>query len=460
MKARGRNLVHVFMPVLVGCLLLLTYTAYSASPTTQKSTQPAKTATSAASPASIKYDPNAPPKGTITIPASSKGNVNASSWYTGSYQYIQWTCSGTYSNLVDVTLWQNNKQVAVISKGIASGQTGYRVPWSTAAGQYELRVTSEDDPRIEAKRAVGIVSTTLTITTPKKDDIWHVGGTYQIAWQIQGTPVSVNASLWQMGVNKYFDIGTGMTGGSTTYTVPLNFPQGGCYLIVGGKDSPELKDMHYLAVLLPTVTVTSPKASDRWTTGSTYPITWQFTGNPGPLKIELFNASNSFIIADNVPPGAAGSGKYDWKVIDLMTSSYHVRITSQTFGSVTSSSPTVYFQNPPPPPGKYVKWQTTYCGNFGCNAVWQKPFPIKWSYNDCGDTIDITIYEKVYPDTWANLSKHVVFDLKKYPISKGPLTWIPPLPPQDCGGGIRCRQYLVRLVSSGGCEDTAQIDEF
>jgi hypothetical protein len=241
----------------------------------------------------------------------------------------------------------------------------------------------------------------------------------------------------------------------------LNFPQGECYLVVYGKDAPELKYMQHMAVLLPTVTVTSPKSGDRWTTRSTYPITWQFTGNPGPLKIELFNASNSFIIADNVPPGAAGSGKYDWKVVDLSEASgYQVRITSQTFGSVTSSSPTVYFQDPPRPPGKYVKWISTFCGNFLCNAVWQKPFPIKWSYNDCGDTIDITIYEKVYPYTWENLLKHVVFDLKKYPISKGPLTWIPPLPPNQNCDGQGCRQYIVRMVSSGGCEDTAQIDEF
>ena len=151
MTERGKDIRHAFMPVLVVCLLLLTCTAYAAPAAAQKSTPQVQAAPSAAS---SLLNPNAPPKGTITISASSKANVNASTWYTGSDQYIQWTCNGTRSNLVDVTLWQYNSIAVVIGTAIATGQTAYTVPWGMPAGQYELRVTSEDDSRVEAKMPV------------------------------------------------------------------------------------------------------------------------------------------------------------------------------------------------------------------------------------------------------------------------------------------------------------------
>jgi len=60
-------------------LLAMSFTAYAAPAVAQKSTQQTNSATSVKSPAPVKYDPNAPPKGTITIPVSSKG------FLTGTY---------------------------------------------------------------------------------------------------------------------------------------------------------------------------------------------------------------------------------------------------------------------------------------------------------------------------------------------------------------------------------------
>jgi hypothetical protein len=445
MKARRKKFVYMFMSALVVCLFSLS-TAYAApaaaQKTTQQTTQQVKPATGAAA---TLLNPNAPPQGTITFNASSKNNVNASTWLTGSYQYIEWTCNGTHSNLVDVTLWKDNQKKVVIGTGVASGHTAYAVPWDTlvmAVGQYELRVTSEDDSRIEARLAVAVVATTLTIMTPKKDDFWYAGGTYQIAWQIQGTPTSVNASLWQLSANKDTNIGTGITGGSMQYTVPLNFPPDQYYLTVYGNSGPGLKGMQHLFVQLPTMSVTSPKAGDAWAPGNTYPITWQFTGNPGPLKIELVNSSGSFIVADNVPAGTGGSGKYDWKVVGLTNATYQVKITSQGIGSVTSSSPDVSIINP------YVRY--TWDGNVAPYAGYLKPFTIKWKYFACGDTIDITI-------TDGRNSAIYYLTLKQYPIAGGQYVWIPPVPPDSYYGS---RQYDVELTTSGGCRGYASIYEY
>ncbi len=185
MKARGKNTVYALTLLMIVYLLLPTCMAYAAPAAAQKSTQQTQPAVGAAA---GLLNPNAPPQGTITIPPSSKDNVNSSTWYTGTYQYIQWTCSGTRSTLVDVTLWQNNQQVVVIGKGIASGQTAYTVPLNMAAGSYELRVTSDDDTRVVAKQPVTVALTSITITAPKQNEILYWGDTYTIRWTYTGNP--------------------------------------------------------------------------------------------------------------------------------------------------------------------------------------------------------------------------------------------------------------------------------
>jgi hypothetical protein len=192
MKARGKNTVYALTLLMIVYLLLPTCMAYAAPAATQKSTQQAQPATGAAT---GLLNPNAPPKGTITIPASSKGNVNASTWITGSYQFIEWTCNGTRSNLVDVTLWQNNQQVVVIGTGIASGKTAYAVPSNIAIGSYELRVTSEDDTRVEARQAINISLPTITVTAPKDNEILYPGSQYTITWTYVGDPGPVKLEL-------------------------------------------------------------------------------------------------------------------------------------------------------------------------------------------------------------------------------------------------------------------------
>jgi hypothetical protein len=162
-------------------MLLLICTASASPPTTVQPTAPAVT-----TPRTL--NPGTPPQGTITLTASGKNNVNASTWSTGSVQFLQWTCSGTRSNLVDVTLWQNNRQVVVIGQGIATGKTAWTVPLAMASGGYQLRVTSEDDSRIEARQSVSVVLTTITLTAPRPNDVLVPGTSFTITWTYTGDP--------------------------------------------------------------------------------------------------------------------------------------------------------------------------------------------------------------------------------------------------------------------------------
>jgi hypothetical protein len=184
MKARGRNTVYALTLILIVFLLLLPCMAYAANPAVQQKQSPVS---------KPPINPNAPPQGTITITKPQSG----ATWYTGSYEVIQWTCNGTRSNVVDVTLWQGNKLIATLWTNVATGRTAYTVPSNMAAGSYELRVTSENDYRVEARQPVAIALPRITITAPNHNEVLYLGSQHKITWTYEGNTGTVNLSLTQ-----------------------------------------------------------------------------------------------------------------------------------------------------------------------------------------------------------------------------------------------------------------------
>jgi hypothetical protein len=81
----------------------------------------------------------------------------------------------------------------------------------------------------------------------------------------------------------------------------------------------------------PTITVTSPSSGSIWNTGAKYPITWSYTGNPGPFRIELLNYVTNFspVIASSVQ-GSKGTGSYSWTIPKTLAPGfyYYLKVSS------------------------------------------------------------------------------------------------------------------------------------
>jgi len=161
MRGKKRSSVHIITISVLVCLFAISCTVYAAPPAPQKGGSGTSTVSSSAG-------SNTPAPASITI-TNPPGGGKVAIWRTGGSYEIQWRCNGTRSNLVDVSLWKDGKQYAVIAKGVAMGQTLYTVPPDTAVGGYELRVTSESDAGVEAKQPISIASPTPGVTgaTPK-----------------------------------------------------------------------------------------------------------------------------------------------------------------------------------------------------------------------------------------------------------------------------------------------------
>ncbi len=194
------------------------------SPPTAAATGPQAAQPSQVAPAGPALSPceragNCPPQGSIAITAPQAGTV----WSTGSYHVIQWAFSGTRSTTADVTLWQNNQQVATVWTGSATGKAAYIVPFGAPAGTYELRVTLQADRRVEARQPVAIVPTAVTVTAPAAALV--TGAPHTITWSYTGSITTMKLSVvdpYGTVVQSFPNVPAGSNGkGSWPWTAPV-----------------------------------------------------------------------------------------------------------------------------------------------------------------------------------------------------------------------------------------------
>ena len=78
------------------------------------------------------------------------------------------------------------------------------------------------------------------------------------------------------------------------------------------------------------VTVTVPDGGQNWTQGSLQTLRWNYTGNPGFVRIELLNGTTvSRVITANTSVGSGGSGSRNWSVPynQVTGTNYRIRIS-------------------------------------------------------------------------------------------------------------------------------------
>ena len=293
-------------------------------------------------------NPYALPQGTITITLPRDYEV----WYTGSYQRVEWICSGTRSSSVDVGLWKDGKLAVSIGTGIATGRTAYKIPVDFPAGRYELRVTSSDDPRVGALRNETIVPATLTITAPRKDAVLATGSTYPIFWQYKGDSGPIKIEL-------------ATSAGSAPLMVAPNVPLGGAGTgqynwQVFENLSPATNYLHKItslasgavtstagpfSVVRPSIKITSPREGDTFLPFVYVPIRWAYVGNNFGTQVRVTatppGGTSPVLDIVNLPMGENGQGGYDrWMPPESMENyKYLIRVESvqnrSIFGEVT-----------------------------------------------------------------------------------------------------------------------------
>jgi hypothetical protein len=133
-----------------------------------------------------------------------------------------------------------------------------------------------------------------------------------------------------------------------------------------------------------TITVTSPNGDEKWESGTTHKILWQYTGNPDAyVKIQVFkNGAPGRIISSQTSIGSGGNGSYSWSIPANQAPGleYRIKVTSKKNTSDNDMSNGNFSITAPPRPSITItapnggdSWQTgtsqtiqwTYTGNPG-----------------------------------------------------------------------------------------------
>lgn len=274
-------------------------------------------------------------------------------WHLGSTQTIRWTYAGDVGPTVKIEVLKGSTVLKTLA-GIPVGSGGngsftLTVPSGTPLGtDYKVRITSSIHPAFtDTSDAPFSVSSPITVVTPNGGETWVQGSSQTISWNYIGTPgptVTIEAlkGTSVLAVIPNVPIGSGGSG-SLPLTVPYNtLPDGDYRIRITSTTLSAVTDTSNAPFTIKSaITVVSPNGGETWKAGTVHPVTWTYTGNPGPaVKIEALWGSTVIGTIPSVPIGTTGSGSYPLTV-PLKTppgTEYRFRVTSTTYPGCSDTS--------------------------------------------------------------------------------------------------------------------------
>ncbi len=319
-------------------------------------------------------------------------------WATGTSQPIQWSYTGNPGSGVKIELLKGgvlNRTITYYSSVGSGGNGSYNwsIPSTLPSGNdYRIRVTSITNGSYNDTCANftvnGPPAPTISVKNPQAGTIWATGTSQPIQWSYTGNPGSaVRIELLKGGVlNRtiayYASVGSGGNG-SYNWSIPSTLPSGNDYRIrvtstTNGSYNDTCANFTVNGPPAPTISVKNPQAGTIWATGTSQPIQWSYTGNPGSgVKIELLKGGVlNRTIAYYASVGSGGNGSYNWSIPSTLPSGndYRIRVTSKTNGSYNDTCANFTVNGPPAPT---ISVKNPQAGTIWATGTSQ---PIQWSY--------------------------------------------------------------------------------
>ncbi|MFZ3169518.1 MAG: Ser-Thr-rich GPI-anchored membrane family protein, partial [Candidatus Methanoperedens sp.] len=224
-----------------------------------------------------------------------------------------------------------------VASTLNDGSHPWLIPGTQAPGtDYQVRITSTANVSIRdtSDNNFTIPVPSITVATPNGGENWTRGTTQTIRWNSTESPGTyVKIELLKLGVANKVIIASTLNDGSNPWLIPAIQALGADYKIkitsTANVSNNDTSDNNF-SIVAPKITVTSPNGGETWIRGKAYPITWNYTGNPGTyVKIELLkNGVVNRIILASTPNDKSQT----WTIPTTQTpgADYKIRITSTT----------------------------------------------------------------------------------------------------------------------------------
>jgi len=276
-------------------------------------------------------------------------------WEQGKTYSLNWTYTGFVGPEVKIELVDGETVVTTIAESVSVGTEGvgstyWTIPAAVPGGDnYRVKIVSLMIPAISAlSESFTISGKNITVTVPAGGETWYVGTQENVRWTYTGNPGStVRVDLLKgsrvvgtITPNRWL----GSSGeGFQTWSLPLSLKPGNDYRIrVRSNIYPKVEDTsEAFTISAGQITVVSPAGGETWYKKSTYTISWNYLGFPGPaVVVELLRAGYTVGALATVSTGSNGQGSLSWKVPENLPSGtdYQIRVRSVSFPEITDTS--------------------------------------------------------------------------------------------------------------------------
>jgi hypothetical protein len=274
-----------------------------------------------------------PSTATITVTSPNGGeNLNVDSIYQ-----VTWTSTGMEASdtvLIEYSIDEGSSWIVIEPPTVNSGGYEWLIP-DNPSENCLLRISgndSDEGPSDVSDGVFSIVTPTtpeITLSSPNGGESLTAGSTHDITWTStgieEGNHIRIEYSI-DSGATWKEIIPFTANSGIYSWSVPDD-PSDNCLVRISGSDADEgpadQSDAVFSIVSAASVKVTSPNGGEQWETGSTYDITWTFTGITGNIVIDLYNGDSFDFNIGTVP---MDTGKFAWQIPENFTTGEEYRV--------------------------------------------------------------------------------------------------------------------------------------
>ncbi|OPZ44139.1 MAG: Ser-Thr-rich glycosyl-phosphatidyl-inositol-anchored membrane family protein [Euryarchaeota archaeon ADurb.BinA087] len=297
---------------------------------------------------------------TVIPPVTVVSPNGGEEWQQGSTQTIRWTYIGNPGPTVKIEALRGDTVLATITPATSvgsggSGSMNLTLPMNAPLGtDFRIRISSTSnaiytDTSDASFKIIANTGSSLIVVSPNGGENYVQGSTQTIRWNYTGEPgptVKIEALRGETvlaTVASSYPIGSNGSG-SYDLKFPYSTPVGSDFRIkVTSTSNPAWSDTSGTFTISPAITVVSPDGGEEWKQGSTHPITWTYSGNPGTaVKIEALRNDKVLAVVTPSTPIASGSYNLTFPANTPLGSGYQIRITSTSYAACSDTSNGVF----------------------------------------------------------------------------------------------------------------------
>jgi hypothetical protein len=270
---------------------------------------------------------------TITILYPNGGEVLT----PGDMELIQWTWTGAIDSVrVDYSTNGGGTWTPIEQKTLNDSFCGWNVP-NKPGNTLLIKVTDSSNPSIlDISDNNFSITSSIQITSPVSGENWEVGTLDTITWDATKGIANVKIDYSTNGGTSWATIiASTPHNGIYPWNVP-NKPSTNALVRVTDTDNTFVLDMSDIFNISTQITVLSPNGGENWEVGSSQDITWD--ASPGISDVKLEYSTNGGGSWTQLVASTLNTGVYGWKIIDVPSNAFRIKITDCTNTAITDMS--------------------------------------------------------------------------------------------------------------------------